>query len=289
MQVCRHGRIGSRTGAGALVVALAVLALAFPVRAEVLQYGDGVADGKKSIGGGGHLTLFDAGREGRWLNKVEMFGSRYGYPQPPDEDFYLYVVDTNGGILRRVALPYSLWARGDEYWRDLPIPPIQVPKGFGIGLTFNAEQTKGVYVGTDAVPISYSYSWLPGQQGQPLQGADWMIRVTVEDQAAGDPEARDLVVLKSGEAFFDRFLGTEGNPLTVKTAQHGSLPKDQVASIRLGAITSPAPVSAVVTLTSGAKVACDILSANENALRIRDDTGAERDVARSEVARIEFK
>lgn len=289
MQARRSGSVVCRNLPLLLAATVLAVVAVSQLRADGLQYGDGVMDGRKSIGGGGHLIFFDAGKESRWLNKVEMFGSRYGYPTPPDEDFHLHVVDGNGAILRRVALPYSLWARGNEYWRDFAIRPIQVPQRFGIGLTFNAEQTKSVYVGTDAGPVSCSYSWPPGQQGEPVQGADWMVRATVEDQPAGDPKARDLFVLKTSEAFFDRFLGTEGQPLAAKTAQHGNLAKDAVVSIRLNAVTSPTPAAAVITLASGATVACDILSATDNSIRIRDDTGAERELSRSEVARIEFQ
>lgn len=271
--------------------ALAILLLAIPASAELLQYGDGVADGRKSIGGGGHLILFDAGTEGRWLDRVEMVGSRYGGAAPPDEDFHLYVVDMNGRLLRSVSLPYSLWQRGELYRRELPIPPIQVPRVFGIGLTFNAERTKGVYVGTDQVAASHSYSWVPDTEGQPMEDVDWMVRVTVADTPQGDPEAQDLVLLKNGEAFFDRLLGAEGDPLTVDTAGYGRLPKDQIASICLGAITSASATTAtaVVTLRSGMKIEGDILAMDGVILRIRDATGTEQTLRRSEVARIDFK
>ncbi len=292
MQVYRRRPIGDRRSVAPWVgTALAILLLAIPASAELLQYGDGVADGKKSIGGGGHAILFDAGTEGRWLNRVEMFGSRYGTPAPPDEDFHLYVTDVNAQLLRTVPLPYSLWQRGEMYWRELPIPPIQVPREFGIGLTFNAAQTKGVYVGTDQVMTSHSYSWVPGTDGSPMGDVDWMVRVTVGDAPEGDSEARDLVLLSNGEAFFDRLIGAEGDPLALTFAGRGSLPKDEIASVRLGAITSATAVTAtvVVTLRNGMKMEGDILSLDGVALRIRDASGAEQPLQRSEVARIDFK
>lgn len=278
-----------RNARTAIWIGLAALLLAAPAIAETLQYGDGVADGKKSFGGGGHLILFDGGAEGRWLNRVEMFGSRYGGAMPPDEDFQLYLLDANREILRKVALPYSFWERGEEYWRDLPIPPIQVPKEFGIGLTFNAERTKGVYFGTDNVGESHSFSWVPGTDGKPMEGFDWMVRVTVEDDADGDPEARDLVVLKNGDAFFERLLDAEGDPLTVKTVIHGELASDEIASVRLGAITSATATNAAVILLNGMKIECEVLAINEQSVRIRDASGTERELSRADVARIDFK
>lgn len=270
----------------------AFLAITVPVgtvSAQVLQYGDGTPDGKKSFGGGGHLIMFDAGREGRWLNRVEMFGSRYGTATPPDEDFHVYIVDSERTVLRQVALPYSFWERGEEYWRELPIPPIQVPKQFGIGLTFNAHQTKGVYVSTDTVAESHSYSWVPGREGRAMEDVDWMVHATVGDTPDGDPEATDLVLLKTGEAFFDRLVGAGGDPLTVSMAGLGTLAKHEIASIRLGAATSPTATTATLVLLNGMKIECEILSADERSVRIRDGGGAVREFPRADVARIDIK
>lgn len=270
-------------------IGLAALLLAAPAIADTLQYGDGEADGKKSFGGGGHLIVFDAGAEGRWLNRVELFGSRYGTAIPPDEDFHLYVVDANREIVRKVALPYLLWERGEEYWRELPIPPIQVPEEFGIGLTFNAERSKGVYLGSDNVGQSHSFSWVPGTDGKPMEEFDWMVRVTVEDDADGDPEGRDLVLLKDGTAFFDRFLGVAGDPLMVNLAGWGALPMDEFASIRLGAISSAGATDAVIVLLNGMRIECQILAINDDSVRIQDASGTERELPRSDLARIDFK
>jgi hypothetical protein len=270
-------------------VPLIVLLLVVPGSAELLQHGDGKADGRKSLGGSGHLVLFDADKDGRWLNRVEMFGSRYGLPAPPDEDFHLYIVDGQKRLLRDVALPYSLWERGGDYWRDLPIPPVQVPKEFGIGLNFSPHQTKGVYVGTEEVLDSHSYSWLPGQPAQVMVGVDWMVRATVDEAPAGDPAARDLVLLRGGQScFFDRVQSASGDPLTLETAAHGTLPMNDVASVRLGAATSPQKTTATVVLQGGMKIEGEVLSVDANTVRVRDASGAERDLPRVDVARIDF-
>ena len=258
------------------------------VSAQVLQYGDGTADGKKSFGGGGHLIVFDAGQDGRWLNRVEMFGSRYGTATPPDEDLHVYVTDSEGTVLRQVALPYLLWERGTEYWRELAIPPIQVPRGFGIGLTFDAHQTKGVYVGTDQVVESHSHSWVPGTEGQPMEGVDWMVRAMVADAPDGDPEGTDLVILTTGEAFIDRLVSGQGDPLTVTFGMLGNVPRDEVSSIRFGVVSSPAATTATVVLVSGRKIECDIVSIGAESLRIRTQ-GRETTLPRSDVARIDLK
>jgi hypothetical protein len=255
----------------------------------VLQYGGGEPLSKRSFGGGGHLVVFDGGKDGRWLNRIEMYGSRYGTETPPDEDFHLYIVDAQKQILRQVSLPYTLWTRGPEYWRDLPCPPVQVPQQFGIGLTFNAQATKGVYVGTTtADPPGHSLSWVPGSPGQLMNGEDWLVRVTVEDEAKGNPAAQDLVVLKSGEAFFDTFVTALGDPLMLKLGARGEVPQAEIATLRLAAISTPGETPAVLILTNGTKLPCMIVAIDQQTVRVRDAAGSERQFARSELARVDF-
>jgi hypothetical protein len=269
---------------------LAVAVIAVPVCADVLQYGGGEPSGKRSFGGGGHLVLFDAGKGGRWLNRIEMYGSRYGMEIPPDEDFHLYIVDANRIILREVSLPYALWTRGQEYWRDLPIPPIQVPQQFGIGLTFNAQQTKGVYVGTTkADPPGHSFSWIPGSPGQPMGAEDWLIRVTLDDEAKGDPKAQDLFVQRTGEAYFDTFLSAVGNPLVLKLAGRRSVLQTDLTTMRLGAVSAPGEAPATLVLANGVKLPCTIVAIDDKTIRTRDGAGNERQFARSDLARIDFR
>lgn len=270
-----------------LSLTLVTLSLAQIGIAQVLRYGDGASSGKRSIGGGGHLIMFEAPKDGMWLNAVEVFGSRYGVTQPPDEDFDLFIVDADRRVLRQIALPYLLWERGDLYWRSLPLPPLKVSQKFGIGLGFRAQQTKGVYVGTTTAPVSHSFTWLPGDEGKPLEGEDWMVRVTVGDTPEGDPAARDLIIDRSGEAFFDRLANASGAPVTLELATRGKASQSTVRSIRFGTVSSPAENEAIVLLLSGVKLRGQIVKANEQAVTLLVN-GAERSVNRSDIARIDL-
>ena len=282
------GSIGWRQIGVGVVALLAMAAAVALLTGGTLEYGDGTADGKKSIGGGGHLIMFDAGGDGMWLNRIELFGSRYGTSTPPDEDFDVYVVDADHKVIRKICLPYVLWQRGPEYWRELPNPPIQVPKEFGIGLVFHAGRTKGVYVAYEKAEAGHSYSWTPGAEARLMDDADWMVRVEIDDAPLGDPQAQDLVVLKSGEAFFDSFLGAAGEPISVDTKAHAQLAPEDIASIRFGAVSSAGAAPATVLLLSGIKVPGTILAADEDSVTIRDMAGRERQIGRDEIARLEF-
>ena len=84
------------------------------------------------------------GGEG-YLSAIQIYASRYGYPQPPDEDFHVYVLDKDQKVLKEFLFPYSLIARGPERWYTLELPATEVPEQFHVALWFNAERTKGVY------------------------------------------------------------------------------------------------------------------------------------------------
>ena len=124
--------------------------------------------------------------------------------------------------------------------------------------------------------------------GDGLWDKDWMVRAYVSDTADGDPDASDLVLLHSGEAFFDRVLSAEGDPLEVRTQGHGVIPRDEIASLRMQAVSSPATATAVVVLTNGTQIEGALESMTEQTVAIRQ---GERltSVARSDVARIDFR
>ncbi len=269
-----------------IIVSLLTMVTVSLAVAEDYYRGDGTPDGKRSIGGGGHAIFFDVGQDGCWLNRVGLFGARYGHAKPPDEDFHLYVLDIDGSVLADVSLPYSLWERGPEYWRDLPIPPMQVPRHFGIGLTFNAEQTKGVYVGIDSGE-SYSYSWVPGTEGQATEGFNWMVRATVDNEPAGDPAARDLLLLANGDAFFDTIERLSDDGAIIATAGRGAIPVESLTAVRFGAVSIPAPGAATIYTVSGRKLQGTLLAISDERVRIMV-AGKEIDIPRSDLARIEF-
>ena len=194
----------NRTGALVAPVLCALIG-AMPVGAEELKYGDGKPDGKKSLTASGHLIWFDAGKKDLWLNGLEVYGGRYGDAVSLGDEFHVHLVGAGAQVYRRVALPYILWPRGKQGWLKVPLPPIQVPQKFGVCLSFQPTKARGVWVFTDDVEDGHSYAWLPGEKPLKLKGGAWMVRATVGEKPEGDPLATDLVVLKSGKAFFNWF------------------------------------------------------------------------------------
>ena len=84
-------------------------------------------------------------------------------PEPPNEDFHVYLLDQNMKVIRDLAYPYSTIKRTAEMrWYTLPVPSVEVPKRFSVALSFNPHRTKGVYLGMDkGVKESHSYVGLP--------------------------------------------------------------------------------------------------------------------------------
>jgi len=288
-----------------LLSALLLLLAAF-ASAQILQYADHAPDGMEVVGDPGLLILFDAGQEGRWLNGIEVFASTPNGANA-EAEFQVYVIDLDGRLLRRVSLPYTVLTQGEDGWHMLPAPPMVVPPQFGVGVVGQGSTTRvlqervflaiedfvqqpwspNLTAGVYSVPESHSYRWSPGTPGEGLWDRDWMVRAYMGNTPDGDREATDLVVLNTGEAFFDRVLSAEGDPLELRTASHGRLPREEVASLRMHAVSSPAASTARLRLRNGAIVEGAVESMDAEAIAVREGDRVTK-VSRGDVARIDF-
>jgi RNA polymerase sigma-70 factor (ECF subfamily) len=144
----------------------------------LLSYDDGTHDGIRSIAGSGHAVLFQT-PDGEWLlDKVKVFGSRYGSQIPPTDTFSIYVCDESFAVLHEFKRPFKIFTKGGHRWFTIPLDPIPVPDRFYICLSFNPTATKGVYVAYDtSVKRSHSKLALPDSHVSDVkQGFDWMIQ-----------------------------------------------------------------------------------------------------------------
>lgn len=150
--------------------------------ATAIKYGDGKADGKKSIAGTGEMIEFTLPNESQQLRGLRIHGARYGYPQAPDEDVEVTIVDKpeeDADVVATEFVPYKVFQRGKSRWTTIKFDePIEVPQTFWVVLNFNAEQTKGVYVSYDTeTEGKYSRIGLPGAESEEVDfGGDWMIQ-----------------------------------------------------------------------------------------------------------------
>lgn len=142
-----------------------------------LKHDDGKSAGMRSIAGGGHAVKFEAPGEGWVLSSVRLFGSRYGYPKPPAEDFEVYLCDENFHKLSTFKFPYSTFRRGEPKWVSMDVKPTVVPRKFIIGVGFDPAQTKGIYVHHDSKGSGSSLTGLPDvDEPEPFDKGDWLIR-----------------------------------------------------------------------------------------------------------------
>jgi Sigma-70 region 2 len=148
-----------------------------------LKYGDGHADGKKSIGGSGELIEFTGAAAAVKVAGVRIHGSRYGQAQAPQESFLIYFLNNDmSRILHTEMAPYSLMERGTEEWVEISFErPVDLPKTFWVALDFRATQTKGVYLSFDtSTGGKHSRVGLPGARTSKVTfGGDWMIEATL--------------------------------------------------------------------------------------------------------------
>ncbi len=143
-----------------------------------LKNDDGKAAGKKSFPMGIASAFEAPADEGCFITEVRIHGGRYGYPQPPKEDFHITLCDPDFNPIADFPFPYSKFKRTDPEWVTLKVKPTEVPKNFVICLDFKAERTKGVYVSHDAE--GKSLVGLPKKKAGGFTGGDWMVRASLD-------------------------------------------------------------------------------------------------------------
>ncbi|WP_197444040.1 hypothetical protein [Maioricimonas rarisocia] len=161
------------------------MAVAGTAAGAELKHDDGSADGRKSLGGSGEMIRFDLGDGPRSVTGVSIFGSRYGLPEPPEEDFLVYFLSPDERtVLATKLAPYRLFERGDDRWVQVDFAqPVELSGPVWVVLDFRAHRTKGVYVSYDTSGGGgHSRSGLPGLPSKEVDFAgDWMIRLHVAD------------------------------------------------------------------------------------------------------------
>ena len=150
-------------------------------RPVTLKQDDGSAAGRNSLAGSGHAVRFQVA-DGEWyLRGVMIHGSRYGGSRPPEEDFYVWLCDTDFRAIAEFPFPYKVFERGESKWVPLPIrTPTLVPQEFIICVGFNPTGSKGVYVSRDASGSGKTLAGLPGKGAQSFGAGDWLIRAIVD-------------------------------------------------------------------------------------------------------------
>jgi len=179
---------------------------------KILKHGEGKMAGKRSLGGSGHFIRFTR-PEGAWrLSAVQVFGARYGYPQPPKEDFTITLCDNNFKTVAWINKPYSTFKRGKERWVPIPVAPIELPAVFWINLNFSPGRTKGVYVGyDDTADECFSMTGLPDKTPRDIpEGYNWMVRLTITNtppakitKAMGEWKKRAAAATLTGQGLLE--------------------------------------------------------------------------------------
>lgn len=149
-----------------------------PENTTTLKHDDGTAEGKQSYGGTGFAVEFqrDAASSNQ-LTAIEIFASRYGTSTPPQEDFTVSILNGDMEVIAEKSFPYAVIERGSERWYPLTFDAVEVPQRFSIALDFQANQTKGVYMGKDTdVEISRSFVGTVEKGFRKVEALNWMVR-----------------------------------------------------------------------------------------------------------------
>jgi hypothetical protein len=141
---------------------------------------------RRSFAGGGHAVRFEAPDESWYLNSIRVYGSRYGAPQAPKEDFQVFVCDEEFNEIASFKFPYAKFQRGRDQWVALNVTPTNIPQKFIVGVGFNPSASKGVYVSHDAEGVGTSLVGLPGKPPGDFSNGDWLIRASIDQPKEAD-------------------------------------------------------------------------------------------------------
>ena len=153
-------------------------------RPNSIKYGDGKADGKKSLGGSGHLIRFKLPSEERKVAGLRMHAARYGQPTPPDEEVEIsFLSKDQSEVLDTHSVKYGKFKRGDSRWVTIKFKePLELPEVFWVAVDFDPGRTKGVYLSYDTNSDGKnSRIGLPGAKSKPVEfNGDWMIQAILK-------------------------------------------------------------------------------------------------------------
>jgi hypothetical protein len=147
-----------------------------------LALDDGQSAGMSTLPGGGHVVRFQAPDGTHCLTGIRIYGSRYGDPNPPKEDFRVMLFDKSKRIAD-FSHPYAKFPYGNPRWVDLNIKPTPVPREFAISVKFDPTSRKGVFVHYDKEGSGNSQIALDCGVVEQHKKGDWMIRCTLDRQA----------------------------------------------------------------------------------------------------------
>ena len=174
---------------------LVIAQTALAAGTTILKHDDGSQEDKRSMTGGGHAVRFECPDKEKWYVKaVSVYGSRYGSPKAPEEDFRVMVASEDLASRQEMGRPYKLFERGKEKWVRVNVEPVEVVGTFQVAVFFNPSKTKGIYVGIDTDSVSANSTSLsamsPEEEPSDLEG-EWMIRVYLAKEVKG--EAKTLL------------------------------------------------------------------------------------------------
>ena len=180
----------------------------------VLAYGDGKADGQRSMAGSGHAILFEDPPEDFVLTCVELHGARYGGNYDPFlAAARVSLCDERMRSFAESCVAYEEWQHGRADWIEVHFTPTRVPARFYVVVEFFPTATKGVYLSIDDDTTGHSFSAVPGGAGLPLDEGDWMIRAMGRDRApkVEQPDLDDGELLSRGDGEQTGKLSVAGN------------------------------------------------------------------------------
>lgn len=153
----------------------------------VLKYGDGTSDGKACLSGDGHIVYFKAPPDEWYITTLHLYAERFGAPLRRMEYVTITLCDAALVPIRSWQKPYGFFRGARPRWFHLRLAPTRVPAAFAMVVQLNCREDKGVRLHRDSSSKGHSAIGRPGGQAQPLEEADWMMRVDLDTSKTSNP------------------------------------------------------------------------------------------------------
>ena len=162
---------------------LVLLSLSCIAATNIVSYGDGAPDGRRTLPGSGHMIAFTLPDVSNTVTAVRVHGGRLGGSKDnPQGSFTIYFLDEKlSKVLHSESISFKRFQNRSTYkWYYIPLEkPVVLPKKIWLILDFNSSVNQGIYVSYDTSTTGkYSLTGLIGEQVlKPDFKGVWMIQL----------------------------------------------------------------------------------------------------------------
>jgi hypothetical protein len=151
-----------------------------------LQHDTGSSSGLEAPTASGHAVRFEAPAGTWYLTGVRIYGSALGSLLGSQPAATVWLLNGKTKLIAEYKGQYSFLRATEPQWVGIPVLPTRVPRSFIVCLRFRPTRSGSVALHMDRNAEGHSFTGLPGQTWEALNGAEWMFRVDLDRAKEAD-------------------------------------------------------------------------------------------------------